>query len=114
MPCRIEAGCELFLFLGCTEEERGEEQPVELRLTIESPEGFAAGHTDELGDTLDVQALRATAARAARAARVRTLERLAALLEAALRAEYPQPGLRWELRLEKHRAEWTYVQTWRT
>ncbi len=114
MPCRIEARCELLLFIGCSFEERSVEQPVVLELHIESQGGFLAQHSDELAETIDVHALRMAAAEVARAARVQTLERLAFLIQATLREKFAQPGLLWELRLEKIRAEWTYVQTWST
>jgi dihydroneopterin aldolase len=112
MPCRIETNWELQLFVGCTEAERSSEQPVAFALRITSPNGFRAGWSDALADTLDVDSLRNLISTTARAARVATLERLGLLLETALREAFPEPGLEWELSLCKQKAGWTYVQTW--
>jgi dihydroneopterin aldolase len=114
MPCQIEIEWEIPLTVGCTEEERSAEQAVSLTLRLHSPGGFRAASTDALSDTLDVEALRTTLTSSAREARTFTLERLGFLLEAAMREAFPEPGLHWEVRIKKHHAGWTYVQTWTT
>jgi dihydroneopterin aldolase len=115
MPCRIELDeLELELRLGCTEAERSQSQPVRFRLRVSSGERFPASRTDRVEDTLDAQKLRDAVERAARAARVHTLERLGALLEETLRADFPRPDLAWELRISKPRYGWSYVHAWST
>lgn len=115
MPCRIELSeIELQLRIGCTEDERREPQPVRFRAAVRSEERFPASHTDRVEDTVDAGALRSALIDTARATRARTLERLAAELEAELTRRFGRTGLAWELMIRKPRFGWSYTHEWKT
>ena len=112
MPCRIEMpDIEAQVVIGCTDEEQLAPQMLMISVEVESLEKFPATRTDQLADTLDAAKLRACVLEIATASRVRTLERLAELLELELKRIFPRPGLTWQLTLAKPAFGYRYVQT---
>lgn len=67
--------------IGVTEEERAEPQMLVVNVDVQS-DLTAAGESDDLGDTIDYDALVRRIAQVVRATEVRLLERMAALIVA--------------------------------
>jgi FolB domain-containing protein len=115
MPCQIRLSqFELLLKIGCSEQERATEQPLNFQVTVSRDQIFEASESDEVSDTLDAAVIRQVLVEAATSAGVKTLERLGQLMELRLRKQFLLTGCQWHLVIEKPQFGWSYVHTWST
>lgn len=105
---------EFNLKIGCTPEERSQDQAIALHLLFRKKDKFKASLTDNLSDTIDVEKVRCVVRDTAQKSHVQTAERLGEILELTLRELIPTPGIFWQMKIEKKRFGWSYVQTWET
>jgi FolB domain-containing protein len=113
MAHRIELDpIERTLLIGCRKEERELPQPVLISAAIRSENAFPASRTDQLTDTLDVEAVVEILQRHGADSEFHTLERFAATLEQTLRAHFGHPGLHWEVRIRKPQYGWSFIHDW--
>jgi len=102
MASRIEIPeFRLELRIGCSEDERSRYQPVEITIRVEKRDGFKATLTDDLNDTIDVNAICSVVRNTASEKPFATVEGISGSLIRALKQHFDVPGVRWELSISK-------------